>query len=688
MDIMDPPFDFERTDADADEIADDELTSEPPAPGRREEPPWEPPGDSPFWSWAGRRLTVMTTPGLIRLFIDIAAVGLACLFVFTQLNPDLIFAVNTPTGGDMGAHVLGPAYLRDHLLTSGRLTGWSPDWYAGLPLYQFYMVVPALAIVALNVGFRGWLAILPLAAAGGLVVWAGLVPSQRKRRWLIGAAVAVAVIGVGLPYGVAFKVVAVIGAVALPFACYFFGRMAGVPFPGPALMAGAALIFLANTEPNADGSNTGNIIGGNLTSTMAGEYSFTISLTFMVLYFGVLLRGMKTGRHRAGAAVLLALCGLCHLIPLIYAIVGTLVAFLVAPPNGRRMGWLVTTLPVAGLLTAFWTLPFVWQRSYLNDMGWERLPLDGSELTLRDFLLPTSFNWIVALAAVGLVMSLAFRRRAGPFLAGLAVLAALGFAFFPEGRLWNARILPLWFLALTLLAAIGVAELGRAFAVLVARQPDRPAFAVEALTGVVGVFCALAIAGVHLGSFPGGHATADGGYRWGLFSVSAEDRSSAKSWANWNFSGYEGKEGYPEYYELMQTMRQVGEDHGCGRSLWEYGGRLGQYGTPMAPMLLPFWTDGCIGSMEGLYFESSATTPYHFLSQSALSPDGSRRAARPALHRLRSRTSACSSSSSWGSATTWRTRSIRSRWRGRTRTWRRSPAPGRGPSTRWPTPIS
>ena len=44
----------------------------------------------------------------------------------------------------------------------------------------------------------------------------------------------------------------------------------------------------------------------------------------------------------------------------------------------------------------------------------------------------------------------------------------------------------------------------------------------------------------------------------------------------------------------------------------------------MALMLLPYWTDGCIGSMEGLYFESSATTPYHFLNQSELSAVPSR----------------------------------------------------------------
>ena len=72
-------------------------------------------------------------------------------------------------------------------------------------------------------------------------------------------------------------------------------------------------------------------------------------------------------------------------------------------------------------------------------------------------------------------------------------------------------------------------------------------------------------------------------------------------------------------------MDEVGSEFGCGRSLWEYGpDRLGSYGTPMAPMLLPHWTDGCIGSMEGLYFEASATTPYHFLLQSELSSRPSR----------------------------------------------------------------
>ena len=43
----------------------------------------------------------------------------------------------------------------------------------------------------------------------------------------------------------------------------------------------------------------------------------------------------------------------------------------------------------------------------------------------------------------------------------------------------------------------------------------------------------------------------------------------------------------------------------------------------MALMLLPHWTDGCIASMEGLFFEASGTTPYHFLTTAAMSEQSS-----------------------------------------------------------------
>jgi hypothetical protein len=66
-------------------------------------------------------------------------------------------------------------------------------------------------------------------------------------------------------------------------------------------------------------------------------------------------------------------------------------------------------------------------------------------------------------------------------------------------------------------------------------------------------------------------------------------------------------------------MEAVSKRYGCGREMWEYSDNENRFGTPEALMLLPYWTNGCIDSMEGLLFESSATTPYHFLDQAELS---------------------------------------------------------------------
>ena len=96
-----------------------------------------------------------------------------------------------------------------------------------------------------------------------------------------------------------------------------------------------------------------------------------------------------------------------------------------------------------------------------------------------------------------------------------------------------------------------------------------------------------------------------------------------KYWAKWNYEGYEAKDAYGEYNGIVNTMKGLGEGRGCGRAVWENNNDQNKYGTPMALMLLPFWTDGCIGSMEGLFFEASGTTPYHFLTTSALSKNSS-----------------------------------------------------------------
>ena len=91
------------------------------------------------------------------------------------------------------------------------------------------------------------------------------------------------------------------------------------------------------------------------------------------------------------------------------------------------------------------------------------------------------------------------------------------------------------------------------------------------------------------------------------------------NWSSYNYSGYQAKTGYPEYRALIETMERVGHAYGCGQAMWQYDPSLNRFGTTQALYLLPYWSNGCIGSMEGLLFESSATTPYHFLNQAELS---------------------------------------------------------------------
>ena len=161
-----------------------------------------------------------------RPSLGLVVASLLSLFVFALLNwPEadgwsdlgrpLLFLDTTPSGGDMGAHVWGPAFLRDHLLTSGRLSGWTPDWYAGFPAFHFYMVVPALAIIAVNTGLPWFLGI----PAAGLVLFGARRLAGRSAtggRWIMAAAVLVAVLLIGVPYGVAFKLVSVSGLRVLP----------------------------------------------------------------------------------------------------------------------------------------------------------------------------------------------------------------------------------------------------------------------------------------------------------------------------------------------------------------------------------------------------------------------------------------------------------------------------------------
>jgi len=617
-------------------------------------------------------LRVPSVSAVVTAFV----VGLSSLFVFSQLHPELLFADTTAAGGDMGAHVWGPQFLRDHVLPHGRITGWTNDWYNGFPALTFYFPLPSVLIVLLDLL---------------------------------------------LPYGVAFKLVSVLGMVSLPVAAWAFGRLARLPFPAPACLAAATLPFLFDQGYT--------ILGGNMPSTLAGEFAFSIALSLAFVFLGVVAGGLETGKRRALASVLFGLTILCHILPTAFAFVGGVILLLMrlatgrtkdekeAPPSGEpgrplrlraaapfpfvvglvlfavgavlkvlkvlglfnegdpaaghgwlfagvvllivafalaalqrderagrgpvsqwqgtRAGALYWAVPVGAcgaLISAFWLLPFVYNSPYMNDMGWEKIGT-GVERGLKVYgdaivdyghaLFPGQIMFFpFSFAVVSSVVTLLLRRRVGIFFVLLALTSATVFMVLPQGRLWNARILPFWYFSLYMLAGLLLAEIGWGLANALRRieggnnwgRDIGDSLSVIAPIGALLGSMLFVMAGLTVPSWwniPGGkfwHKPASG-----------SAANFIPSWAEWNYSGYEEKPAYPEYKNLVDTMDRVGKTNGCGRAMWEYEPTLDRFGTPMALMLLPVWTDGCIGSQEGLFFESSATVPYHFLDGALLS---------------------------------------------------------------------
>ena len=586
-------------------------------PDDGEEIDWDAP------AWIDRVWDRFTALGWRRI-ITFLTVAAATLLILSVLHPGLILRDTTPTGGDMGAHVWGPAYLRDHLLPKGRLSGWAPDWYDGFPAFQFYMVLPSLLIVLLNVGLDPIPAALMVGAMAIAVHRAYREPRLYPyRRWFVTTACIVTVLVVGMPYGVAFKIVAALGLVSMPVSAYLLGRFSNMPFPLPALLSVAMLPFVFD--------RSFNILGGNIASTMAGEFAFSLSLSLSLVYLGLMYRALETGRSRGWAAGIFAACALCHLL-VAFVVIGVTLIMLLIRMGRTQLKSVALVGTVGGALSAFWVLPFFAKRTYVNDMGWVKMKNYANSLLWRNFpdsekVLKDSppFRLVFAFAVVGLLLSIVRRNRMGVVLALSAAGVAFAFRVMPEGRLWNGRILPPYYLYVYLLAAIGVGEFARTLADLL-RSPGLKTF-VRNGAPIAAFMCMWLVFGPSLRALPGGYVDDAGVYHWPkkLSLITTRDLSFLSGWAEWNWRGYEARTardkfgGYPEYYAINQMMREVGEQHGCGRAMWEYDSGEEAYGTTMAMMLLPHWTDGCIPSQEGLYFEASSTTAFHFLNQSALS---------------------------------------------------------------------
>ncbi len=587
------------------------------------DPPGPPSDRQSLW-WLPGAITILTIASVIAVTL-------------WQLHPSLLFTNTTTTGGDTGAHIAMPKYL-ETLLSHGHITGWDPGWYDGFPLYTFYFTIPDVFI-----------------AVGGKII----------------------------PYDIAFKMGTILGSVILPICAWASGRFFRLRAPIPTIMAAVTLPFLFDY--------TFTIYGGNLFSTLAGEYAYSFSLSIAILFIGLFACAVREGRHRGWAAVVLAVCVLSHMVGGLYALGGAAVITVVEllpnrwgigdsgvlriggsgpitpqVPRRHTLWWAASTVGIGLLLTGFWLGPFGLEHAYSISMGYTNVEGWGQYFHEAD-------TWALVLAGLGTIAAFVVRSRFGICVSLLGIASGIATAVDPQGSLYNVRLLPLWYISVYLMAAwafgTGCIAVAMAWRRLRARRWEQatapppppvaepgehwPWDADSVSTGEVAAvpgtqtaptappppsepyvdlltprrapaprWLPAAVSGAILGLLGALLVVVPPFVSWSrdnLQSVVHTGPNEVTNWSSYNYVGYEGQASYPEYHSIMETMDAVSKKYGCGRDMWEYSDSENRFGTPEALMLLPYWTNGCVDSMEGLLFESSATTPYHFLNQAELS---------------------------------------------------------------------
>ncbi len=460
------------------------------------------------------------------------AVALALIYglLLWQFPPSLLLLPTITAGGDTLFHYVTAAYLKDHLLAHGRIVGWMPGNLAGFPLFLFYFPLAFLAVSGLS---------------------------------LIA------------PFPVAFKLGTVAGTFALPLASYVALRWIGLAYPTPAVGALFTLCFLFIE------SNT--MWGGNIPSTLAGEFAYSFSLPLLVLFLGALYRGVERRRHAWLGAGLFALVGFSHGYTMVMAAGAGLFFLVFNRDKWATIRYLWRVYGIGGLLLSFWLLPLVMSLPYTS--GW---PITWQFTSLLEPL--PIILWPIVVAAIATIV-VAFRRPKRPasnqnqewmsqvhYLSFPVALGILLFSLAARLNLVDIRFLSIAQFFITLVAAAGF---GKVWQRLAPRwQPV--ALVVLALITIL----------------------------WAL-----SQQSYSRDWIVSNYRGIESAPLWKQYRVLNEVVKGGPKDP---RIMYEHSGKHEGAGTVRAFEALPLFSGR--STLEGAYMQSSLSAPFIFDLQSELTP--------------------------------------------------------------------
>jgi uncharacterized membrane protein len=464
-----------------------------------------------------------------RLEIIVILLVFACLygFLIKTIPWHLVFSNTMVSGGDMGSHNYVAWYSHEIF---PKLKWWSPDWYAGFPFLYFY---PPL-LYYLN-----------------------------------------DILSFIIPFNVAFKIITLLGTLLLPLAVYLCLHLLDFQFAIPSLGAVLSLGYLFLEKFS--------IYGGNIPSTLAGEFSFSFGFALFFIFIGLLFRDLKKKGPSFLTIIILGLMVLVHPFSVIVAILVGGLIFLGAIfwREAKKTFWLLIKIfGLAFSLTAFWSLPFIALLGYASKMSWTKV------INLEE-IFPSSLIIFEILAGIALIYALIKRERRILSLVYIMIASFIPFLLLNHSSIWNTRFLPFILMTSLMITAYGLGSWFKDLGTLLARRKPNKELRQSLIASFLVILFSLYFLIIYL------PATI----------------TYIPFWLKWNYEGFERKTSWSEIEQLFVYLKTLPQ----GRIMWEYRGEYDKFGTPRILENLPIWTDH--STFEGLLIESSISGYFHFINQ-------------------------------------------------------------------------
>jgi len=451
---------------------------------------------------------------LVNIFILIFIFA----FLLNYFKPELMLSETITAGGDTASHYYPAKYLKEYLLPHGKVVGWCPGWYAGFPLFQFYFPLSFILMAVLSY----------------------LIPLQ-----------------------IAFKLVTVLGSFLLPICAFYSMRLMKFEFPMPALAAVFTLPFLF-MEANS-------MWGGNIPSTLAGEFSYSISLAIAVLFLGSFYRGLEEKKGILVNSFLVFLIALTHVYTLLF--IGVTSIFFLIKRNKEaiisNLYYTFKTYFLGFLLSAIWTIPLFTKLEFTISYNYVWV-IDAIKTVFPDILLP-----IIAFAILGFIISIKKRDNRIWYISFSLVSAMFLFLTASKIGVVDIRFVPFMQLFILFIGAYGVF-------VVISRFKGRWLAAI-----IIMILTVL----------------------WVSSNV-----TFIPAWINWNYQGFENKPLWVSYKAVNDYLHG---DESDPRVVYEHSDLHNQAGSLRAYESLPLFSGR--STLEGLYMQSTISSPFVFYIQSEIS---------------------------------------------------------------------